>query len=117
VSTNYYAVESKDEDHWNGVFLGKRAGGWVFQFKWHSKSVCSTTCECPDGEYPYRNIDELREWLHQNGKIVKDEYGEILKPEEFLEMVDEWNEENFKFPEGRYSWEIDGYCFVRGNWS
>lgn len=107
MSTNFYAVDSVEEDYWEGVFLGKRAGGWKFQFKWHG-----------DGEY-YRNFDELVDFITKEPhvKVIKDEYGTIYSPEKFLEIVREWNEENRRVPENdKNTWCIDGYYFIKGSW-
>lgn len=80
MSTNFHAVEDEDEEYWNGVFLGKSAGGWVFQIKWHN------WIHHPDKpDHPYRNIDEFEEFVE--GKIIKDEYGSLMDNEEFIDMV------------------------------
>lgn len=109
MSTNYYAVTSEDEPHYKGVFLGKRAGGWVFQFKWHDWSYKKIS-----DNHPYRNYDEFKEFL--SDKIIKNEYDEVLDTDSFLEMVEDWCENNNRTPVGSESWKIDGYWFVRGDW-
>lgn len=104
MSTNYYAVEDPTVPHYEGVHLGKRAGGWVFQFKWHV------------GEHPYRNFDEFKEYVR--GRVVKDEYDELWESEEFIDMVEGWCEENDRTPDTskKSVWVIDGYYFVKGDW-
>ena len=117
MSTNFYSVETKEQDYWEGVFIGKRAGGWVPQFKWHRENFCS--CDCPDGTHNYRNWDELKEFLRRNNEqFVKDEYGESYTASEFIEMMEEWKEENNKEPDSNRgsTWKIDGWWFIKGNW-
>ena len=113
--TNYYAVESEDEDPYDGLFLGKRAGGWVFQIKWHDWTDMYENTESPN--HPYRNFDEFVEYV--DGKVIKNEYGEVLTPEEFINMVEDWCEENPRTPNTTRDsvWKIDGYYFIRGDWS
>lgn len=117
MSTNFYSVETKDQDYWEGIFIGKRASGWVPQFKWHSKNFC--TCGCPDGTHNYRNWDELKEFLRRNNQqFVKNEYGEVFTASEFIEMMVEWRENHSRKPsDNSDSWEIDGWWFIKGNWS
>jgi hypothetical protein len=112
MSTNYWAVEEEDANHWNGVFLGKRVCGWVFQFAWHGDG-----CICHCDRHHYRNIDELTDFLH-SGYIVKNEFGQRFEPSEFLQMAKNWpaNDDFPREPQND-SWEINGYFFVRGNWS
>jgi hypothetical protein len=112
MSTNYYACENEDQDYWEGLFLGKRAGGWVFQFKWHDWSYRNDK----NTNHPYRNIDELEEFIE--GKVIKNEYFETVEPEKFIKMTKEWCEDNDRVPTKpkRDIWEIDGYYFIKGNW-
>lgn len=114
MSTNYYLVDSEEEDYWKGIFLGKKSGGWVPQFKWHRKNFCS--CDCPNGTHNYRNWEELKSFLYRG--FIKDEYGEMYTPSEFIKMMEGWKEKNDNKPkEGAKTWKIDGWWFVRGNWS
>jgi len=114
MSTNYYAVTEEDEPYYKGLFLGKRAGGWVFQFKWHDWTDMYSDTESPN--HPYRNFDEFKKYV--SGKIIKDEYGEVLSSDEFIDMIERWCEENNHTPNNndKMTWNIDGYWFVRGDW-
>ena len=115
MSTNFYAVEDESKGHWGGVFLGKRAGGWVFQFKWHALHGCS--CGCERGEHVYRNIDELVEYVSRDDVTIKSEYGETINDEVFLDMTMESYDSNNREPYGKNVWEIDGHFFIKGAWS
>jgi len=90
MSTNFYAVDKIEESYWEGIFLGKRASGWVFQFNWHDYH------KEPHEKHYYRNIDELSAFLED--KIVKDEYGKVYQPKEFMEIAMEWTENIIEFP-------------------
>lgn len=72
------------------IHLGKRSGGWKFLWNFHK------------GKY-YENKDELFEFIN-SGRVV-DEYGEIIKNKEFIDMALNWYENGKDFTDESY---IDG---------
>lgn len=113
MSTNFYLLDSEDQNYWEGIFLGKRAFGWVFQIKWHDYSYCS--CDCPNDTHNYRNWDEFKEFVQEG--IIIDEYRETHNAKEFISMIEERNTSDNRVPSGtKDTWRIDNYYFVRGNW-
>jgi len=112
MGTNFYAVENKDVACHEGLHLGKRSGGWAFQFKWHDWRFDSSHEE----NHPYRNFDELEEFL--DDKVVKAQYGRVEDTQDFLEMTESWCQEDGRVPsDERNSWCIDGHWFVKGDWT
>lgn len=59
------------------VHLGKRSGGWTFVWNFHDDVF-------------YHDKQSLLEFI-RNGRIVN-EYGEVLDPEEFIQMALEWGQ-------------------------
>lgn len=116
MSTNYYAVRDEDEEYWNGLHLGKRAGGWQPYFQWHVGCSCCSY----DDELPYRNFGELCEFIADPDVTVVDEYGEEYTTGEFIDMVIRWREENRRSQASaspKDGFVIDGWEFVTGDWS
>jgi len=114
MSTNYYAVTEEDEDYYEGLHLGKRSHGWVFQLKWHDWTDMYSDTDSPN--HPYRNFDEFQEFVE--GKVVKNEYGEVLESKYFIRMVEDWCETKVRVPDITRDdvWRIDGYYFISGDW-
>ena len=115
MSTNYYAVKHEDDPHYRGVFLGKTAGGWVPQLKWHTYHYCD--CPCPNHTHLYRNWDELTDYLSRPEITIKDEYDQTYDLEDFIVMMRTKKEHNDREPAGDRVWEIDGWHFLKGHWS
>lgn len=112
MSTNYWAVESKETKHYEGVFLGKLAGGWVPQLALHGhKYGCVCGCE----ESHYQTWEELMEFL--DGRVVKSEFGDVYSAAGWVNKLERWREKNDRTPGSSRSWIIDGWHFVDGNWS
>lgn len=111
MSTCYYACENEHQQPSEGLFLGKRASGWVFQFKWHDW----THRDDKDKNHPYRNIDELEEFV--KGKVIKNQFSETIEPEKFVEMAKQWHQREDKTPSrSERVHRIGGYYFRSGDW-
>lgn len=117
MTTNYYAVESEDVGYYEGIHLAQTAGGWEPSIQWHGDG-CS--CRCDMQEHHYRNFDEFCQFVNSDEVIVKDEYGQVYNSKEFLNHLQYWKENNERThynTSPKDSWMIDGWTFVKGNWS
>lgn len=56
-----------------GIHLGKSSAGWSFALQ-------------ANGFQWYKNWEQMKKWLQ--GKQIKDEYGDPMSTEEFIEMVE-----------------------------
>ena len=103
MGTNYYAVRKRPSVE-SPIHIGKSSAGWLFLF--HANKLWS-------------NYDEVKEWLKQhtvNNKeyVILDEYDEEVPFEEFINMVEEkqndkWcidNPDNFT-----WTMNVAGYRF------
>lgn len=80
MSTNYYAVFDEDDDYWEGIHLTKFSGGWRPSIQWHGVDY---GCGCD--EHHYRNFDEFKEFIFREDIYIKNEYGETVDKEEFMD--------------------------------
>ena len=101
MGTNYYLHEKPDCPNCGRnekpLHIGKSSMGWCFSLH----------------IIPEEDIMTLDDWLMRFGKagaVIKDEYGQIIKPEEMWDIILK-PEENV--PLRRH--EIDGFCIGHGN--
>lgn len=98
MGTNYYTLTdpckhcSRGEEE---IHLGKSSGGWKFLFRLNQ-------------DY-YKNVKELKKFL--KGKLIKDEYGEVVSHKEFWELV-EFKQKHHKDHNDGHCIMIDGYRFL-----
>lgn len=107
MGTNYYAQADRDCPHCGtvhscneGVHLGKSSYGWQFVFAYN------------DGEY-YKDVKGLKRWL--DGRVIHDEYGEVITQEQFWAKVD--SKQGTVNPSDGHFMVIDGYRFIDGEFS
>lgn len=89
---SYFRVSEEDGNFWDStnpwdnfidgtkIHLGKRSGGWRFLWNFN------------DNQY-YKNKEELFDFI-RSGRVIN-EYGEIIDPNEFIQMALKWG-----FPNG-----------------
>lgn len=100
MGTNYYAVKKKPRivKVYDEIHLGKASVGWKFSFQ-------------RQPEY-YNNYEEFEDFILNNKDfIVKDEYGNVIKPKDLLELIKQKQKE--KNPEDfKYDQNVNGYRFT-----
>ena len=108
MGTNYYTRENECNHcgRFDEIHLGKSSMGWQFSFQYNG------------GQY-YKNVEEMKEWT--KGKTIKNEYGELVKYDNFWQMVAEkQNDRNSnhakyclkEYPGSEsHEYVIDGYSF------
>lgn len=104
MGTNYY-LETYTCPHCGlnqEYHIGKSSAGWRFLF---------------DNFKDFETIDELKNFISTRGIII-DEYDRIVKFEEFWNKVEEkQKEKEHKNDELPLYYQIDGYDFMKGEWS
>lgn len=100
MGTNYYA------NHWKHgqLHIAKRSAGWKPTIKPH---------DCTE----YESWSEFVKFIDEECGTVENEYGEILGKQEFLDMLQRWEEENNRENRGRGSWTDNGVVFKPGGWA
>lgn len=97
MGTNYYTKIKECEycGRFEEIHLGKSSFGWKFRFNLNEKKY-------------YKNFEELKEFLKD--KTIKNEYGQEITFEKFIELVEaKQGETNKQTDYGAIN--IDGYVF------
>jgi len=109
MGTNFYTKLNECEScgRYNEIHLGKSSYGWQFSFQYN-------------GGLFYKNISEMKKWL--KGRTIENEYGEIIKYDEFWKMVKAKQKKEFQnhaqsYPDSTYELVIGGYSFSDCNFS
>ncbi|MBR3445591.1 MAG: hypothetical protein IKH14_07000 [Prevotella sp.] len=115
MGTNYYAVKNRPTTQ-EPIHIGKSSIGWLFCFErqhipWNDPPV------------EWNTYEQVKDWLikytvESDYYVIINEYDEIISFDEFVEMVDEKqndefcksNEDNFA-----YSDNVNGYRFTEGD--
>jgi len=80
MGTNYYMKYNLCDKcgRFDKIHLGKASAGWRFMLQYN------------EGKY-YKNWQEMKEWLKKmidDGAVIKNEYGEEVSLDEFINIVE-----------------------------
>ena len=113
MGTNYYAVMKKPTIA-DPIHIGKSSNGWKFLFHIVPEHLNYISDE-PLDTYS-RWIKFLKEYTENDTIVIMNEYDEEVDLTDLIELVQrkqlEINEDNF-----RYCDNVEGYSFVRGDFS
>lgn len=126
MGTNYYVAKDHCEccDRYDEEYhIGKSSMGWAFTFQ----------------GYPAVRLTSWKQWKEfLKGQMIKDEYGDTMPYEEFVEMIETYKSPHHIYPDGRknfshneqgkngprpyfnpeYDWDDeDGYSFTSRQFS
>lgn len=93
----------------NSIHIGKSSMGWLFNFQYQPQ---------------WKTYDEVKAFIldkeKMKDKVLVDEYGEEITPEELIEKIDfkQNDERNLNNPDNfTYSDNVNGYRFSKGDFS
>jgi len=106
MGTNYYMKYNLCDKcgRFDEIHLGKASAGWRFMLQYN------------EGKY-YKNWKEMKEWLKKmikGGAVIKNEYGEEISLDEFINIVESKkkepidvyytfiDEEGYRFDDGEF---------------
>ena len=110
MGTNYYAVRTRPTTD-EPIHIGKASIGWKFLFQAMDEKY---------NEPPvvWNTYDQVYEWLYKhtvesNDYVIIDEYDEVISFDDFIELVEEKQNENNK-DDFTYARNVNGYRFTDG---
>lgn len=110
MGTNYYAVRNRPTTQ-EPIHIGKSSFGWKFNFQSHNESY-----EIPP--VVWNTYEQVIDWLRKytvetDEFVILDEYDRIVSLDEFVEMVEDKQNENNP-DDFSYARNVNGYRFSDG---
>lgn len=110
MGTNYYAVRNRPTTQ-EPIHIGKSSFGWKFNFQSHNESY-------EDPPVIWNTYEQVIGWLRKytvetDEFVILDEYDRVVSLDEFVEMVEEKQDEN-NLDDFSYARNVNGYRFSDG---
>lgn len=117
MGTNYYVVRNGPTVQ-DPIHIGKCSAGWLFLFQSHHDTWY-------DPPVVWESWPKVKEWLKRNtvdssNYVIIDEYDRVMGYDDFVEMVEERQEDEFckSNPDNfTHCRNVDGYRFTDGYFS